>query len=176
MRKIILFLALALGVKLNAQIVGGYLPRNSSTSTATIGTIRTSSLVVTASTISVGGKTLTSGNTGTVAVLSDAKFTLYNTFTPTNLASSTTYHFGAIAVSSAPNTSQNTRYNVIPQNCTLRGFSINYYNVSQGSSGTSTVDIIVNNSTVTTLTTVAQPANFAAGSIDTYYSSSMTTT
>ena len=138
MRKIILFLALALGVKVNAQIVGGYLPINSSKS-GTVGALRTNSLVVTASTISVGAKTLTAGNTGTVAVLSDALFALHLQHGSVNPADGTTYYYGNTPFALSTNTTLGQV--TLPYNCTLVGWNLNIVTGSQGTSETSTVSI-----------------------------------
>ena len=150
MKKIILLLALALGVEVKGQIVGGYLPRNSSTSTATIGTIRTNSLVVTSSTISVGAKTLTAGNTGTVAVLSDVYFTIPLGAGATSPADATPYYFGSVT---SLGMSGNKYFKVnVPYACTLIGYDFQVFsNGVIGSSESATLSLVVNNSSTVTL-------------------------
>ena len=70
MRKIILFLALALGVKVNAQIVGGYLPINSSKS-FTAGN-STFSNVIARGTLSVGSTATLTGVLTTNSVFANS--------------------------------------------------------------------------------------------------------
>jgi len=59
MRKIIIFLALVLGIEVKAQIVGGYLPINSSKS-ATVGALRVNG-ALTATGVVTGGSFVTAG-------------------------------------------------------------------------------------------------------------------
>lgn len=170
MKKLILLLALALGVEVKGQIVGGFLPRNSSTSTATIGTIRTNSLVVTANTISVGAKTLTAGNTGTVAVLSDAVFAINFQWQGSTPADGATY-----TISTHPLVlSSSTSKQYIPVACELFSVTTNYYFGSLGTTEVATLQLC-QNTTVTDITTfttsganyleqgVSQAVNFSAG-------------
>lgn len=141
MKKIILILALlSLGVS-KAQVVGGYLPLNSSKS-ATIGAVRTNSLVVTASTISVGAKTLTAVNTGTVAVLSDALFGVNCQVSSSNPADATSYTCGIVPFSF---TGFNTGKVYIPYNCTLVGWTFSAFtNGTPGSAESGSLSININ--------------------------------
>ena len=151
MKKIILFLALlSLGVS-KAQVVGGYLPLNS-TKSATIGSIRTNSLVVTAPTISVNNKTLTAGNTGTVAVLSDALFSVNFMGGSLNPADATTYWFGNTIL--APSTTSTVGRITIPYNCTLVGYNFNTF-IGGTNGSTESVTVTVSGTTNYTLTSSA---------------------
>lgn len=116
-------------------------------------------------TLSVGAATnLAGGNSGTIAVSTDVLFSNMCTFSSlTTLSASTTYYFGVGLQSSTPNISVNTRRIVLPLNCNLVGYSAQYMNGVQNSTGTCTLSIRQNNTTNTQLTTLAQPANFSAG-------------
>ena len=157
MKKIILILTLlSLGVS-KAQVVGGYLPLNSSKS-ATIGTVRTNSLVVTAPTISVNNKTLTAGNTGTVAVLSDAVFQITFNSPSTNPADGVTYYFSNLNFPAQQTSTGGTV--TIPYNCTLIGWDFNMsVTGTVGSGETATLVAMVNNATVSVLSTAITFSN-----------------
>lgn len=150
MKKIILILALALGVEVNAQIVGGFIPLNSSKS-ATIGSVRTNSLVVTAPTISVNNKTLTAGNTGTVAVLSDVVFCTQSSTKPYDPSDGLTIYFANSGYLGLTTNATNNRI-YVPKNCTLIGYDITgYIDGSSGTAETSTISIRIDNTTDVTL-------------------------
>jgi len=83
--------------------------------------------------------TLTTGNTGTVAVLSDAVFGMKATSGVFNPADATTYY-----VFSLPQQSQTEglfKY-YVPYNCTLVGYSANVYSGGLSSTESATLDII----------------------------------
>lgn len=150
MKKIFFILALlSLGVS-KAQVVGGYLPLNSSKS-ATIGTVRTNSLVVTAPTISVNNNTLTAGNTGTVAVLSDAVFCTQSSIKPYDPGDGLTIYFANSGYLGLTTNATNNRI-YVPKNCTLIGYDITgYIDGSSGTAETSTISIRIDNTTDVTL-------------------------
>lgn len=148
MKKLILLFTLLSGVALAQIPFPAYLPINSSRS-ATIGTIRTNSLVVTASTISVGAKTLTSGNTGTVAVLSDVYNSINYQFVSSNPADGITYSIGVVPFALA--NSFDLAQVPIPFNCEIVQWQFNgFINGATSTSESATLQIIVG-STVTTL-------------------------
>ena len=170
MKKIILILALALGVKVNAQIVGGYLPVNS-TKTATMGGLKVagnetvtgtfsvgSTATITgalkaSSTMSLGSANLTGGNTGTVAVLDDAYFPV--TFAPNlwNPLDATSYYIGNTFY--PPNSFATMQGTVnIPYNSTLKYWQLNYIvSGTAPTSETATLIVRVNGTNTQTLTT-----------------------
>lgn len=153
MKKVIILLTLVLGIKVNAQIVGGFVPLNSS-KTPTMAGIR-----VTGTTNKIGNTTLITSNTttltsgatsGTVAVLSDALFVIElqpNSFNP---ADGITYYFGNTSLD--PKTNSNNGKIILPYNCTLVKWDYNA--VSNGGSSTSeTATISINGTTNYTLST-----------------------
>ena len=168
MKKIILFLALALGVKVNAQVVGGYLPVNS-TKSATVGALRvngaltatgtiTGGSLKTGSTTIIGGAsnaTLTGGNTGTVAVLSDAVFAYnFQVASAVNPNDATSYYFSNL---NNPTwlTSASANSILMPYNATLIGYHINYLvNGVTGTAETATLQISASGSATNLVTTL----------------------
>jgi hypothetical protein len=182
MRKLILILSLfTLGVK--AQIVGGFVPLNSTktftsggakingnlnvTGTGSIGsTFTVTGAMKASSTMSLGSANLTGGNTGTVAVLSDAVFNVnyscYGTGTP---ADGATYYIGN---SPAALVSSSWGNYTLPYNCTLVAWQLNWYG-TPGSAENST--IIINGTTNYTLTSAAIFS--AAATVGTYSSSGL---
>lgn len=173
MKNIILILSLlSLGVS-KAQVVVGYLPLNS-TKSATIGSVRTNSLVVTAPTISVNNKTLTAGNTGTVAVLSDVYFTIPLSAGAFNPADATPYYFGNLS-SLAMSGNRYFRVNV-PYACTLIGYDFQVFsNGVIGSSESATLSVVVNNSSTITLnSSVSYTNNNTPAAVNGFFSLSGT--
>jgi hypothetical protein len=181
MKKVIILIALILGIKVNAQIVGGFVPLNS-TKTPTMGGLKVTGAItsptiygssaasgtlylrgsssatpglvsigsstgsnfniagtttltgaakLTSTTNIVGNNTLLTPNTvtlttgatsGTVAVLSDALFSINFMSTATNLGDGVTYYFGNIPyLLTASQTSLGAVK--VPYNCTLVGYS-----------------------------------------------------
>ena len=168
MRKIILFLALALGVKVNAQIVGGFLPINSSKSftagnstfsnviargTLSVGSTATvTGALKASSTMSLGSANLTGGNTGTVAVLSDALFTTTHFHSNANTVDNVTFFFDK-SLAGVSITSGVVGRTYLPYNCTLVGYSFeSYISGTLGSAGNATVYARIDNTTDVTLT------------------------
>lgn len=222
MKKIILLLALALGVEVKGQIVGGFMPQNStksftagnstfsnviargtlsvgSTATVTgglkvtgastiglgqnnyLGSIVSSQLESTgngyignklsigsnvsptatldvtgdakvSSTFSLGSANLTGGNTGTVAVLSDAVFPVNLIAGATSPADGSTQYIGSSGYVWANSAASGTVS--LPYNCTLVGWQFNSVNsVGNGSSETSTISIMANGSESLVLST-----------------------
>ena len=94
------------------------------------------------STFSLGAANLTGGNTGTVAVLSDALFQItlnHPYYTP---ADASTNYFGNLVYSPA-GANVGTGTITIPYNCTLVSWNYNYQNtVINGSAGNSTLSIV----------------------------------
>lgn len=171
MKKIILFLALlSLGVS-KAQVVGGYLPLNS-TKSATMGGLKVagnetvtgtfsvgSTATITgalkaSSTMSLGSANLTGGNTGTVAVLSDAMFAYnFQVASAVNPNDATSYYFSNL---NSPTWLSSASANSIlmPYNATLIGYHINYIvNGVTGTAETATLQISASGS-ATNLVTV----------------------
>lgn len=239
MKKIIIISALILGIKVNAQIVGGFMPRNSANSftvgnTKVNGTFSVSGAVTTptvygssaaggtlylrgsssstpglvsigsstasnfivsgtttltgqtnqTSTLNIEGNTtwntnqtntLSTGNSGTVAVLSDAAFVIRfdpHTFNP---ADGGTYFFGGCSI--MPTGNSNNGKITIPYNCTLVKWDYNA--VNNGGNGTAesatisingttnyTLSSVINYTTAyTNFTSTAVSQNFNAGDI-----------
>lgn len=156
MKKVIILLALVLGIKVNAQIVGGFVPLNS-TKTPTMAGIR-----VTGTTNKIGNTTLITSNTttltsgatsGTVAVLSDALFSITLSFPSSNPADGATSYFGS---STYPLSGNATFGRVrLPYNCTLVGWDLNIgvFGTIGSTESTTTLSIRANNTTDYTLST-----------------------
>lgn len=183
MKKIILFLALALGVKVNAQIVGGYLPVNSSKS-ATVGALRVNGAITATGTIKTGSTTIQGGtasatvqmpaSSGTLANLSDALFPVNLNHVASNPADATEYYLGNNSFLYASGVSGSI---TIPYNCTLVSWNISVVNTGgNGTAGNATVSISgTTNYTLSTAinyTTVTQAfsgsglsQNFSAGDV-----------
>jgi hypothetical protein len=173
MKRIILFLALlSLGVS-KAQVVGGYLPLNS-TKSATMGGLKVSGnetvtgtfsfgstatitgALKASSTMSLGSANLTGGNTGTVAVLSDALFQFTGTGLTAAMADAQTYYFG-----NAPQTLQTSSVSpfFMPFNATLIGYVANFVvNGGASSAESSTLGINIAGSTTTLNTSITMNA------------------
>jgi len=164
MKRIILFLALlSLGVS-KAQVVGGYLPLNS-TKSATMGGLKVSGnetvtgtfsvgstatitgALKASSTMSLGSANLTGGNTGTVAVLSDAVFCLNFIALSFNPFDGSTYTLSTIPIVGG---SSSTTKNLIPENCEAYKYDLLAYNGTTATAETSTIQLIQN----TNLTTI----------------------
>lgn len=94
--------------------------------------------------------TLTTGNTGTVAVLSDAVFTTKHLGSSYNPADATTYYIGTV---SYPISTNRTGGIYIPYNATIVGFTSTHINGVTGSSETFTLQCWQNNTTATNLST-----------------------
>ena len=168
MKKIIFLLALlSLGVS-KAQVVGGYLPVNS-TKSATMGGLRVngnetvtgtfsvgSTATITgalkaSSTMSLGSANLTGGNTGTVAVLSDAVFCTQSSTKPYDPGDGLTIYFANSGYLGLTTNATNNRI-YVPKNCTLIGYDITgYIDGSSGTAETSTISIRIDNTTDVTL-------------------------
>ena len=169
MKKVILLLLLANFAK--AQIVGGFMPRNSTSSftagAAQFTTLRASlggtitgqatlsntvNLIGNTRLISSATNTLTTGNTGTVAVLSDALFSITFSFPSSNPSDGATSFFGNAGY---PLSSSATFNRVkLPYNCTLVGWDLNIGVFGTiGSAETNTLLIRSNNTTDYTLST-----------------------
>lgn len=106
--------------------------------------------------------TLTTGNTGTVAVLSDAVFSIDFGHTSSNPADATTYYFGNIHsfVLSGNSALGNIR---LPYNCTLIGWDYNN-TVTAGSSETATLSIAGStNYTLSTSISFTASPNYVSG-------------
>lgn len=102
-------------------------------STATItGALKASS------TMSLGSANLTGGNTGTVAVLSDAVFCVNFSSTNSNPADGTTYYIGNASAYLVTNSAFGTIR--IPYNCTLVSWEMNWIG-SPGSNETATLSV-----------------------------------
>lgn len=172
MKKIILILALfSLGVS-KAQVVGGYLPVNS-TKTATMGGLKVagnetvtgtfsvgSTATITgalkaSSTMSLGSANLTGGNTGTVAVLSDAVFAYdFQVASAVNPYDATSYYFSNL---NSPSwlTYDGANSILMPYNATLIGYHINYVvNGVKGTAETATLQISASGSATNLVTTL----------------------
>ena len=157
MKKIILLLALALGVEVKGQIVGGFIPLNSS-KTPTMGGLRVNGAITATGTIKTGSTTIQgNGNatvtlpalSGTLANLSDALFSLHFTHAVGNVADATNYYFGN---SGFPLTTTSAGTINLPYNCTLVGWDFSaVVNSTVGSAENSTLSI--NGSTNYTLST-----------------------
>jgi hypothetical protein len=173
MRKLILILSLfTLGVK--AQIVGGFVPLNSTktptmggakingnlnvTGTGSIGsTFTVNGALKASSTMSLGSANLTGGNTGTVAVLSDALFTTTHFHGLSTIGTGIIFYDKYPSSSGAGATSGLVGLTTIPFNCTLVGFEMSISVLGTlGSAGNGTVVARINNTTDVTLTSVAQ--------------------
>lgn len=99
-----------------------------------------------ASTMSLGSANLTGGNTGTVAVLSDAVFPVEFFSANSSPADGTTYYVGTLSYVFF--TTANLQRIMLPYNCTLVGWS--YSTVNNGTNGsaeTMTISVRANNST-----------------------------
>ena len=109
--------------------------------------------------------TLTTGNTGTVAVLSDAVFPVYLQHGGTSPVDGTTYYFGNLfnVLSTVPIMGNIT----LPYNCTL--VSWNYNTATGGLSTAESVTLSIAGSTNYTLSTAvtysAYPINFAGSGL-----------
>lgn len=185
MKKLILLLALALGVEVKGQIVGGFVPINSTKSftagnstfsnviargTLSVGSTATvTGALKASSTFSLGSANLTGGNTGTVAVLSDAVFALNLggglVSTP---ADGSTYYYGNI---SGVFTQQGFGKIYIPYNITLVGWTYNAWVTSVASSSeSSTLSINIDNSATNLSTSITFSA---ASGVNTYSNSGL---
>lgn len=170
MKKLIFLLSL-FGVA-QAQIVGGFLPLNSTKSfTANKGTFTNLSVSGTStmsSTLKLGSSAvLTGGNTGTVAVLSDAVFALQYNSTTFNPADASSYFLTNIPV--AWQTSEITKV-YVPYNCTLIGYSFSGYCTVVSSAETFTLAVNVDGAT----TNLNTALNFSVASgINTYTASNL---
>lgn len=179
MKKIIVILLLVLGIKVNAQIVGGFMPPNSSKSftagAAQFTTLRASlggtitgqatlsntvNLIGNTRLISSATNTLTTGNTGTVAVLSDVLVPFHFGWTALSLADNTTYF-----ASNLPYAPQTSRFGSLyaPYNMTLIGWSFSCAQNATVSAESCTLQMVAN-----TTTTSLNSALTITGTINTY--------
>jgi hypothetical protein len=106
------------------------------------------------STMSLGSANLTGGNTGTVAVLSDAVFPViiynsYNAATAANPADATTYYFGVSNYGITTN-SLNGQFH-LPYNCTLVGWDFNATPAAVASSSETSTFIVFGSTNTYTL-------------------------
>ncbi len=121
-----------------------------STSNATKGTITlgstSSTVAIGPTSFSLGGVNLTGGNTGTVSVMTDEYFNINLMGLSTSPADATTYYFGNVPFGWLQNQGNGKVY--IPVNCTLMGYSANFFdNGVLASSESSTLSALINNST-----------------------------
>jgi hypothetical protein len=159
MKKILSIFALFVALGVNAQVVGGYIPINS-TKSATMGGLRVNGAITATGTIKTGSTTIQGGgnatvtlpaSSGTLANLGDVYFT--QTFAPATWSpnDNTTYYFGTLP-DFAPNTGRYFRVN-LPYSCTLIGWEISgFTNGVIGTSESCTVSIVSNNTSTVTLT------------------------
>jgi hypothetical protein len=121
-----------------------------STGTGSIGTTFTvGGAMKASSTLSLGVANLTGGNTGTVAVLTDALFSVDFFHTGASPADASTYYFGSTPFGVSVNTLSGQTF--LPYNCTLVGWSL--FAVLGGGAGSSeTSTLSINGTTNYTLT------------------------
>ena len=178
MKKILVFLLLITGL-VKAQVVvpkltttfsninavgsvtvGGNL-RVSGSELDVTGTMSVSSTATLASTLKLGSSAvLTGGNTGTIAVLSDAVFPVMFNAQSTSLTDGNTYYCNTI--NRGLSTSASTGLLYLPYNVTLVGYSMNFFttgtlgsaeNMTVSISGTAPDVVLLSNVTVTTAIT-----------------------
>lgn len=152
MKKIITLIFLSTLVK--AQIVQ---PK----STTTFSNVRATGSMTVAGTLKLGSATLTGGNTGTVAVLSDAVFPVYLQHNSTNPVDATTYYFGNLlnVLSTNPTMGNIT----LPYNCTLVSWNYNTAPSGLATSETATLSIAgsTNYTLSSSITYSAYPSSFS---------------
>jgi len=103
------------------------------------------------STFSLGSANLTGGNTGTVAVLSDAVFCTQSSHKPYDPADGITIYFANNGYLGLTTNATNNRI-YVPKNCTLIGYDITgYIDGSSSTTETSTISIRIDNTTDVTL-------------------------
>ncbi len=127
--------------------------------------LATPSIVVSAN-ATIGSAILTGNNSGAIATYTDVLFQQTCTFANlSSMTSATSFYFSPGMTGVSPNTGVGSRRIVMPWNCTLIGYAVQYENGAQNSSGTCTLSIR-QNTTNTVLTTLAQPSSFAPSFTD----------
>jgi len=112
-----------------------------------VGSVSVATTETITSTLKLGSAVLTGGNTGTVAVLSDAVFGVNCGGINASPADATTYYFGnGVMGSSTWLTTQGWSKIYLPYNCTLVGYTANFFNATSAASAeTSTLSINIDN-------------------------------
>lgn len=107
--------------------------------------------IIASGTFSLGSANLTGGNTGTVAVLSDAVFCTQSSTKPYDPTDGLTIYFANSGYLGLTTNATNNRI-YVPKNCTLIGYDITgYTDGSSGTAETSTISIRIDNTTDVTL-------------------------
>lgn len=149
MKRLLSIFALFVALGVNGQVVGGYIPKNS-TQTATMGGLRVNGAITATGTIKTGSSTIQGGtssatlqmpaSSGTLANLSDAVFCVQLNSGVSSPADGTTYYIGSSGYQWYTVSSSGTI--TLPYNCTLVSWNANFVdNGIVGSSESATLSV-----------------------------------